>query len=257
MYEITKLLPRETFDDLIKILPRPKQKRYGRKRCDFEAILNGVLQVLVNGVAWNKIASCGCSYGTCYRYFCELQRRGKLKLIVETLMRRKTDVIETAIDTSSASSFRFRRMTGWDGKHKKIATKISLLTDKKGLPVDVSFGKGSTHDLTFVPEHISSETKKRKIEVLNLDKGYTSLDLRRKLRTKGTYVNMKVRNGDYIRKRGPKFRFHEDKYKVRFLVEKVFGWLKNFKRIRVRREYKPAMFKAFVYLGLILILLRN
>jgi len=257
MYEITKLLSRNVLDDLIKILPKPRQKRYGRKRCEFEAILNGILQVLVNGASWGKIAPCGCSYVTAYRYFREIQRRGKLKLVFEAFARDKSDVVEVAIDTSSASSFRFRRMTGWDGKHKKQATKISLLTDKLGLPADVSFGKGSTHDLVFVPGHIKKEAKKRKIEILNLDKGYTSVELRRKLRRSGTYVNMKMRSGDYIRKRGPKFRFYKDKYKTRFLIEKVFGWIKNFKRIRLRREYNPAMFKAFVYLGLILILLRN
>ncbi|OGM57036.1 hypothetical protein A2955_03475 [Candidatus Woesebacteria bacterium RIFCSPLOWO2_01_FULL_37_19] len=257
MYEITKFLPREIFDDLLTILPIPKQKRYGRKRCEFEAILNGVLQVLVNGVSWNKVAFCGCSYGTCYRYFREMQRRGKLKLIFEALAGKKTNMAEAAIDTSSASSFRFRRMTGWDGKHKKIKTKISLLTDKKGLPVDVAFGKGSTRDLTFVPAHVQKQARKHKMGILNLDKGYTSCELRRKLRNHGTYVNMKTRDGDYIRKIGPKFGFKEDKYKVRFLVEKVFAWVENFRRIKLRREYKPAMFKAFVYLALILILLRN
>jgi|SRR3989344_3348219 len=257
MYEITKLLSREVFDDLIKILPIPKQKRMGRKRCEFEAILNGILQVLVNGVSWGKIAECGCSYVTSYRYFKELQRRGKLKLVFEVLTKEKTDITESAIDTSSASSFRFRRMAEWDGKHKKTATKISLLTDIKGLPVDVAFAKGATDDRDFVPIHLRNGGCRRKIKILNLDKGYTSADLRRDLRKRGTYVNMQTKIGDYIRKIGPKFGFKEEKYKIRFLIEKVFAWMKNFKRIRRRREYNPAMYKAFVYLALILILLRN
>jgi transposase len=257
MYEITKLLSRDTFDDLIRILPKRRQKRYGRKRCQFEAILNGILQVLVNDVAWNKIASCGASYGTCYRYFCELQRRGKLKLIFEVLARGKTNVVESAIDSNSISSFRFRRMTGWCGKHKKISTKISLLTDIEGLPVDAKFDKGGADDRDFVPIHLQNGGHRRRIKELNLDKGYTSCDLRRKLRKRGTHVNMQIRKGDYIRKKGPKFGFKEDKYKVRFLIEKVFAWMENFRHIKVRREYKPAMFKAFVYLSLILILLRN
>ena len=219
--------------------------------------MNGILQVLVNDVAWGKIAQCGCSYVSCYRYFCELQRRGKLKLIFKTLSQEKTDVAECAIDTNSASSFRFGRMAGWDGKHKKIATKISLLTDRFGLPADVSFGKGNVHDLTFVPGHIESEAGNRKLEILNFDKGYTSCELRRNLRKHGTYVNMQTRKGDYVRKRGPKFQFYGEKYRVRFLIEKTFGWMENFRHTKLRREYKPAMFKAFVYLALILILLRN
>lgn len=257
MYEITKLLSREVFDELITILPIPKQKRYGRKRCEFKAILNGILQVLVNDVAWNKIAPCGASYGSCYRYFCELQRRGKLKLIFEILAKGRTDVIEAAIDSNSVSSFRFRRMTGWCGKHKKISTKISLLTDKLGLPVDVSFDKGGVDDRDFVSIHIKNGGYRRKIKVLNLDKGYTSCDLRRNLRKRGTYVNMQTKKGDYIRKRGPKFGFKPLKYRVRFLIEKTFAWMENFRHTKLRREYHPAMYKAFVYLALILILIRN
>jgi len=257
MYEITKLLSRDVFDELIKILPNPRQKRYGRKRCGFEAILNGVLQVLVNDVSWMKIAPCGASYVSCYRYFKEIQRRGKLKLIFEVLVKAKTNVIESAIDSNSVSSFRFSRMTGWCGKHKKISTKISLLTDINGLPADVSVNKGGVDDRDFVPIHLQNGGYRRRIKSLNLDKGYTSADIRRNLRKRGIHVNMQIKSGDYIRKRGSKLRFYEDKYKTRFLIEKVFAWMENFRHIKLRREYKPAMYKAFVYLSLILILLRN
>ena len=257
MHEITKLLPREVFDDLVKILPCPRQKRYGRKRAEFEAILNGILQVLVNGVAWMKIADCGCSYVTCYRYFKELQRRGKLKFIFEVLSRQKTDVAECAIDTNSVSSFRFKKMTGRCGKHKKISTKVSLFTDINGLPVDIEIDKGGKDDRKFVKGHIRSGGYRRRIKVLNLDKGYTSANLRREMRKKGIHINMQTKKGDYTRKRGPKFQFHAEKYKVRFKVEKTFAWMENFRHIKLRREYKPAIYKAFIYLSLILILLRN
>lgn len=256
MYDITKLVSKKVFRELSRRLPTPKQKRRGRKRVKKEALLSGILQVLVNGVPWGKIADCGCGYTSCWRYFQEIQRRGKLKLIYEVLAREKTDIIEGAIDTTTSTSFRFERMTGWDGKHKKIGTKISLFTDKNGLPADVDFGKGSKHDGGFVAGHLEKTAGRRK-RVLNLDKIYTSLDLRRNLRNKGTLVNMEMRSGDYTRKRGPKFRFDKEKYKIRFLVERLNSWLKSFWRIRIRREYKPAMFKAFVYLALIIILIRS
>lgn len=256
MYDITKLVSKKVFRELIKRLPTPKQKKRGRKRVTKVALASGILQVLVNGVTWGKIAECGCGYASCWRYFHEVQRRGKLKLIYEVLAGKKTDIIEGAIDTTTATSFRFERMTGWDGKHKKIGTKISLFTDKRGLPADVDFGKGNKHDGGFVAGHLKKTAGRRK-RMLNLDKIYTSVDLRRNLRNKGTVVNMEMRQGDYTRKRGPKFRFDKEKYKIRFLVERTNAWLKSFWRIRIRREYKPAMFKAFVYLALIIILIRS
>jgi len=256
VYDITKLVSKKQFEKLLSLLPTPRQRKRGRKKCKKEALLNGILQVLVNGVSWNNIANCGCSDTSCYRYFNELQRRGKLKLICEGLSGSKTDIKEGAIDTTTATSFRFRRMTGWDGKHRKIGTKISLFTDKKGLPADVVFGKGNIHDSQFLPTHLKKTAGRRK-RIINLDKGYCNLNLRREMRQKGTKINMPMRKGDYTRKRGPRFSFEALKYKVRFEVEKTFSWLKSFRRIRIRREYHPAMFKAFVYLGLIIVLIRS
>ena len=256
MYDHTKLVKEAVWQELLHLLPTPKQQRRGRKRVPKKALLNGILQVLVNGVAWEKIAECGCGYATCWRYFHELQRRGKLKLVYEALAMQKTDISEGAIDTTTATSFRFAQMTGWDGKHRKIGTKISLFADRNGLPADVDFGKGSTSDPAFVPQHME-KTKGRRKRILNLDKIYVGLEFRRAMRKMGTKVNMQMRRGDYIRKRGPKFSFDKEKYQVRFLIERLNGWLKNNRRVRIRREHHAAMYKAFVYLALIIVLLRH
>ncbi len=68
MYKTTKLLSQETLDELLSILPTPRYKGTGRPRCEKEAPLNGILQVLVNDVPWNKIADCGASPSSCHRY---------------------------------------------------------------------------------------------------------------------------------------------------------------------------------------------
>lgn len=256
MYNINKLIPESQFKKLLNILPTPKQKVRGRKRADKRALASGIIQVLFNGTAWRKIAECGCSPVTCWRYFKEVQRRGKLKLLFKCLATGKTDITEGTIDTTTVTSFRFKGLTGWDGKNKKCGTKISLLSDKFGLPADVEFGKGNKHDTAFVERHLKKTSGRRK-RMLNLDKGYTGAEFRRKMRNKGTKINMETKQGDYVRKRGPKFKFDKEKYKVRFLVERLNAWLKNFWRIRIRRDYKASMFKAFVYIALIIILIRN
>lgn len=256
MSYINKLIKPLVLAELLRLLPTPKQKRLGRRRCSKDSLLWGILQVLKLGIPWSAINDSGCSYVSCYRYFKELQRRGKLQLVYETLAQEKTDITEAASDTTTSTSFRFRSLTGWDGKHRKVGTKISLLTDIKGLPADVSFGKGSKHDLHFISTH-QENTQGTRIKTLNLDKGYTSVDLRRNSRNGGTFINMEMRRRDYTAKRGPKFSFDREKYKVRFLVERTNAWLKSFWRVRIRRDYKVSMFKAFVYLALIIILIRN
>lgn len=256
MSYVNKLIKPWIFEELLRLLPSPKQKRLGRRRCSQEALLWGILQVLRLGIPWGQINDCDCSPTSCWRYFREIQRRGKLQLIYELLSREKTDISQGAIDSTTVTSFRFRQLTGWDGKHRKVGTKISLFTDVRGLPADVSFGKGSKHDLRFVPDHLQKTVGTRK-ETLNLDKGYTSLELRRNLNNSGTFINMEMRRGDYTAKRGPKFRFDREKYKVRFLVERTMAWLKAFWRLRIRRDYRVSMFKAFTYLALIIILIRS
>lgn len=255
MYDITKLIVKCQFQQLVKLLPTPKQRRRGRKRVAKESLLNGILQVLVNGVAWEKIAECGCSYSSCWRYFHELQRRGKLKLIYQVLVQEKTDLSTCAIDTTLVRSFDFKRMTGWNGQHREIGTKVSLICDKDGLPADVQFSKGNINDKVFLLDHIKNTAGKRK-KVLNLDMSYMSLSFRRAMRQKGIRVNMQVRAQDFRRKRGPKFKFDEEKYKLRMLLERTNGWVKAFRALRLRRSFHPAMFKAFVYLALIIVLIR-
>ena len=199
---------------------------------------------------------CGCSYSSCFRYFRELQRRGIFKKEFLALSRLKTDITECAIDTDSTSSSRFRRGAGWDGRHKKYGTKISLLGDKNGLPADVLVDNARRSDPSFLDQHIKNTAGRRK-KVLNLDKIYVSLERRRKYKKKGIYINMKTRKRDYIRKKGPKFKLKEEKYRVRFLVEKLFAWIENFRRCKYRVDYKLSSYKGFVYLALLIILIRN
>jgi hypothetical protein len=39
-------------------------------------------------------------------------------------------------------------------------------------------------------------------------------------------------------------------------VERTNSWVKEFRALRLRRSSHPAMFKAFVYLALIIVLIR-
>lgn len=219
-------------------------------------MVTGILQVLVNGVAWEKMAECGCSYVSCFRYLQELQRRGKLKLIFRTLVQERVDITVGSIDTTFITSFAFRLLTGRSGKHKATGMKVSLFTDKMGLPADVLFGKGNRDDKKFVLYHVKNTAGKRK-KILNLDMGYMSLSLRRAMRQKKIHINMEVRAQDYRRKRGPKFKFDKQIYYSRLMLERTNGWVKDFRALRLRRSYRPAMLKALIYLVLIIILIRN
>lgn len=226
------------------------------KRCSKVSLLSGIIQVLVLGIPWYRIFDCGCSFMSCYRYFTELQRRGVFKHHFLELSQAKTTILECASDTNTIKSYRFQGQVGWDGRHKVNGTKISLLTDRNGLPADAIIATAKRHDGSFVDEHIKNTDGRRK-KVLNLDKIYVSLERRRLCRQKGIKINMETRDGDYTRKRGPKFSFDKEKYQVRFKVERTFAWIENFKRVKYRVDRNISSYRAFVYLSLIIILIRN
>lgn len=256
MYNINKLISPQVLEELLKLLPTPKQRPKGRRRCDKKALVLGIIYVLKRSVPWYDCPNFGASASSCFRYFREIQRRGELKKIFKLKTRDKTNINICSIDSSSITSYRFKSGTGFDGKHKKCATKVSALADQKGLPVDIVFGKGNLHDLKFVPDHIKNVSGRGK-RILNMDKGYTSLELRRNLRQKGIKVNMEMRSRDYTRKIGPKFKLNQEIYDTRFMIERLFSWLKSFKRCRLRQEFTMSSFKAFIYLSMIIILIRG
>jgi len=256
MYDITLIMPTSQFRQLLRLLPSPKQKKLGRKRCKKRSMITGILQVLRLGTRWQDIHNCGCSYSSCYRYFKELQRRGEFKLLFKALSHQKTDPTECASDTDTIWSQRFKSQVGWSGRHRLNGTKISLLSDKRGLPSDIIIESAKTHDGSFVDQHIENTQGRRK-RVINLDKIYASLERRRNYRQKGIQVNMETRANDYKHKKGPKFKLNKERYKVRFLIERLFAWFENFKRLRYRVDCHISSFRAFVYLAAIIILIRN
>lgn len=250
------ILSSKVFKQLLNLLPDPKQLKIGRKRCSKEALLQGILVVLKYDIPWNNLAIPGTSGTSCWRYFKELQRRGLLKLVFQSLAKANLSIAISSIDSSVATSFNFKDLVGFNGKHKKYGTKISVLSAASGLPYDIEFGKGSKHDLKFVPKHIDN-TRKTKKNLVNMDKGYTSIDLRRDLASKKIKVNMETRVNDYHHKKGPKFKLNEVIYKLRFNIEKTFSWMKAFRRVRTRKDRYSALFKGFVYLSAIIVLIRN
>ena len=250
------ILSSKVENQLLGFLPNPKQLKTGRKRCQKKALLQGIIVVLKYDIPWNDLDIPGASGTSCWRYFKELCRRGLFKLVCEAIAHENLNIKVCSIDSSVATSFNFKDLVGFNGKHKKYGTKISVLSDANGLPYDIEFGKGSIHDLTFVPKHMGNTAKIRK-SLVNMDKGYTSIDLRRNLALKKIKVNMETRKNDYHHKRGPKFKLNQQIYKLRFNIEKTFGWLKAFKRVRTRKDRYSAFFKGFVYLSAIIVLISN
>jgi transposase len=85
------------------------------------------------------------------------------------------------------------------------------------------------------------------------DKAFDSAKLAARLRERGIELVAPLRLGTKSRRQdGRKLR----RYKKRWKVERLFAWLKQFRRISTRWDRKAENFLGFLYLGCMVILLR-
>lgn len=130
---------------------------------------------------------------------------------------------------------------------------MSVITDFLGTPLNVVFASGNKHDVPFaIPTITNNPIGKPKI--ILADKGYDSDKLRLKLEDFGINSNIAVR---HIGDRKKTIKYNIPLGKMRFKIERTNAWMKSFRRLHFRLDYTLASFKAFTYLGLIVICIRK
>lgn len=248
---------------LLENLPAPRQKRKGRKRCQKEALLLGILQVLKTGCRWRDVIS-ECSGVSCWRYFNELQKRGTWERVFQLSIKlkyekRKGQRVRKALDCKVVKSPRFKTVTGYSKRHRMTGTKISLEVDEKGGVDGIIISKGNVHDRKLAEstnlDSLSNGAKKA--YSLTADKGYDDGDYRKWLRSKKIRHAIPERvYGKRKRRRGRPFGCNKDYYEVRYVIERTNGWVEGFRRLKFRYERKFSNFMGMVLLASILMNVR-
>ena len=129
------------------------------------------------------------------------------------------------------------------------------LADSAGLPISVSIADGSRHDVALVDPVLDETVTDYLPSKLIGDKAFDSAELAQRLRAD--------RNIELIApKRKRNHRRTQDgrslrRYKRRWKVERLFSWLKKFRRIAVRWETKADNYLGFLQLGCSIVLLKR
>lgn len=171
-----------------------------------------------------------------------------------------------SLDGSLIPSYEFKEKTGYSGKHHTTGTKISSLVDHNGLPLALTLTSGERNDMklaefTLKNTHISirgnlGEEK----STLLADKGYDSKPFKYFLWSNGIKANIPEREfkRKYPRRYPPINSEYDPKLgKERFVVERTNAWVKSFKRLKFRFDRSAISFEAFLYLGIMVILIRR
>jgi transposase len=129
------------------------------------------------------------------------------------------------------------------------------MADGAGLPLAISVGSASPHEVKLVEETLGKRFTEEIPERLIGDRAYDSDALDKRLQQQG--IEMIAPHKSNRRKPVTQDGRPLRRYKKRWKVERLFAWLQNFRRIQVRHDRSLNNYLAFVLLGCIIIFLRN
>lgn len=150
------------------------------------------------------------------------------------------------------------------GKTKRgKGSKWMVVVDGAGVPLGIHVTSASPAEVTLVEATLNTirvpragPGRPRQIPPRLIgDRGYDSDPLRERLGRRGITVIVPYRHNNQARR-------HEDgrrlrRYRRRWIVERTFAWLGNFRRLVVRYERLTSMYCALLYFAAALIALRR
>ena len=116
----------------------------------------------------------------------------------------------------------------------------------------------SEHKLAQItPEQVRIKQErgrpKSRPKELCADRGYASKAFRSYLRARGIKpcIPDKRRPKHWKAKQGRPLTYDRERYKQRFIIERTFAWLGNYRRLLIRWEHTFSVYRGFFLLALI------
>lgn len=136
-----------------------------------------------------------------------------------------------------------------------------LVVEGQGLPLGVHLDSAQQAEVTLAEVALRAVRvprrrgrPKQRLRELIADRAYDSRELRGRLRRRGIRPCIPERRGKRPR---PGRKANTTGYRHRWVVERTFAWLGNFRRLVVRYERLLSVYHAFFTLACILLLLRR
>ncbi len=243
---------------LAPLIPRAPRRADGKGRppTDRRALLDGILWVLRTGAAWADLPERYPPHTTGHRWFQDWVRSGVLEGVLRALAadlkaRGGWDLRECFIDGTFGPAEKGARNVGKTKRGK--GTKVMAVADGAGLPVALSTASAAPHEVTRVGQTLAEMLVDAPPERLIGDKAYDSDRLDAELAACGVEMIAPNRANRTKTQDGRALR----RYQRRFLVERLFAWLQNFRRLVTRDEWYAENYRGMLHLGCILILLRQ
>ena len=254
-------LPDHQWALIHRLLPRRKWRKGGpgRPPCDLRSVVNGILYVTKTGCQWRMLPTeFGC-WETVYGYFNCWSRQGVWQQILDALRRqerrrqgRKPTPSAGCIDSQSIKTATQGTSKGYDANKKITGRKRHLFVDTLGLIIEVWVTAADCGDrdglIGLLTAYFSTGVKR--LRKLWVDGGYAGQALKAWVRSlKKTHkIDLEV-----VEREGKGFHL----VKRRWVVERTFAWLLNYRRLSKDYEVLTRNSEAMIQIAMIHLLIKR
>lgn len=221
--------------------------------------MNCILYINKTGCQWRMTPKDFPPYNIVFYYFTKWKREGVFEDIMDTLreklrvsLGREESPSLGIIDSRSAkTSQHVDKERGVDGNKKVKGRKEQVVVDTLGLPMAVSVHEANIHDSKGAESVLSRLAHKfPRLKKIIADGGYRGDELKEKVRrTLGCKLEIVLRPDESPKK----FNI----IPLRWIVERSFAWLYNFRRIALDYEFYSESSEAMIQIAFSKIMLNK
>lgn len=216
-------------------------------------IVEGILWRFRTGSPWRDLPHWFGPWKSIYNQFNRWSKSGVWKQIFE-LIRGELDNEWNFMDGTivkahqHSAGARKTEHSAIGNSHGGRTTKIHMLADSHGNPINFEITEGQVHDMKMAEELLESCSS----ESLICDKGYDSDELRTKAREKS--ICPMIPRKENSKKSNEEF--DNELYKHRHLIENLFARLKHFRAFATRYDKLKRNYGSVVFIACMLVWLK-